>query len=224
MKNQNFQEWIKELQDVEVQLPLHQKALRERLLTMHDATKASRSHPFHAVHTRLKPLVVPLSSKRFLSVGVVTVGLLVMGWLLLHAGSSKAPPQKQIVQTIRESSPATPVALVATTAQGHSEGSGNYSSGASSCDRQTAATIMIANSEGTLAYTDQQTAVPETNSIDVEENVITATIQITTTPLSLGVTLQVPNQDKKDEKDAIKEQRKENKNVLNGLKKGLNLE
>lgn len=94
MKDDDWQALLKELRGVDVQLPLHQKVLKERLLTMH-ATRTARRRRLSK--NEMQMLV---ASKRILSLGlaVVVAGILILGLLAILPTPHNMPAKKLIAK------------------------------------------------------------------------------------------------------------------------------
>jgi hypothetical protein len=91
MKDEDLEKLVKMLQGVDVQLPLHEKTLRERLLEMHASDTDVRRR---SLTTAARTII---ASKKLLSVGVAVIlaGVIVVALLVfLPAGSTTGPAKR----------------------------------------------------------------------------------------------------------------------------------
>jgi hypothetical protein len=95
MKNEDLQTFTRRLQDVEVDLPLHQKALRARLLAMHAQGRTSPRFSI-AAKTRRQSIRAGNTSKSRVRIGtvVITLSLIAIGLLVLRPAMAENPARQ----------------------------------------------------------------------------------------------------------------------------------
>ncbi len=103
MMNHDLQELVKVLQDVNTPLPLHQRALRKRLVDMPPARQGFHCPILAALKARMPDMQAQATCLKIVSAGVViVVGVLLIGIFVLSPDSDKRPARKLIAEATQK--------------------------------------------------------------------------------------------------------------------------
>jgi hypothetical protein len=95
VNNDEFQQLVKELRSMDVQLPLHKKALRQRILEEQSRRRTLRDRALSVIWAKAG---IASSTKKVLSIGavIVVIGVLVVSLLILLPTASPGGAKKLI--------------------------------------------------------------------------------------------------------------------------------
>jgi hypothetical protein len=115
MKNDDFDKLMKELQAVDIQLPLHKKALRDHIIEVQARRSGAKPRSIIAIGARAVKFRRLPASRKFLSIGAVllVVGILLAGLLIFLPMSHQAPAKKLIAEAAEKAGQMSPEKVAA---------------------------------------------------------------------------------------------------------------
>lgn len=104
MDNDDFQKLVEELQAVDVQLPIHKRALREHILEVQAQRMGAKPRSIVAIGARLVRLRGSMTSRKVLSIGAVIIvaGVLLAGLLIILPVHHQPPAKKLIAEATKK--------------------------------------------------------------------------------------------------------------------------
>lgn len=104
MKNDDFEELMKALQAVDIQLPLHKKALRDHIIEVQAQRAGGKPRSIIAIGARLVRLRRMPTSHKILSISavIIVIGILLAGLLIFLPMSHQAPAKKLIAEAVEK--------------------------------------------------------------------------------------------------------------------------